>query len=213
MKSPFYVDPTTLGVHGVPDTAKYSCAPCNQRLCLFEDCEVLLDRIAKLDYVLTDDVSDELDIFQSRLRRLRRNCNKYFAHLGRDAQADKYQASVSKYKYGEKEEKGSDHFGKKSASMCGVQFVRLPENATDPNIREETFMNLWSADSEQNWYKYVIPQRLPRAAAVLQQGVHCAAHPVVSRRKGQQDQEGWASRTRQGQGTVADRFRIRAEAY
>ena len=93
---PFYVDPTALGVHGVPDTAKYSCAPCNQRLCLFEDCEVLLDRIAKLDYVLTDDVSDELDIFQSRLRRLRHNCNKYFAHLGRDAHADKYQASVSK---------------------------------------------------------------------------------------------------------------------
>ena len=56
---------------------------------------------------------------------------------------------MMKYKYGEAEEKGSDHFGKKSASMCGFHFVRLPENATDPNIREETFMNLWSADSEQ----------------------------------------------------------------
>ena len=64
---------------------------------------------------------------------------------------------MMKYKYGERREAQSEHFSKKSASMGGVHFVRLPKVAEEgEDNMEVTFMNLWSADSEQNWYKYVV---------------------------------------------------------
>jgi hypothetical protein len=156
---------------------EFSCAHCNRRLLFFENIEInMQDLQSQLLHKTTPSLvtaESELKVMWSKLEKMAGKCESYAAHLMRDANADRYQNTIKanmkeweisadfdymmKYKGSKFAEKKQDHFGKKSLSLLGAEFIRLltiEEEEAEPEAkRVVSYLNVVSSDTNQDWFK------------------------------------------------------------
>ena len=172
-------DPTSDFWMDISDNMSYSCEKCNRRIAFFENInDAMIDAMQQVNnhdsMIVSVHFMKEWKLLSARLVKMSDKCDEYIAHIIRDTNAEKYQQKIKdglkghevsmdfdymmKHAGSAHAEKKKDHFAKPKTSLLGGEFIRLPtikeESRTDVKVdRVVNYMNLVSADVDQDWFK------------------------------------------------------------